>query len=226
MSSIHVIIIGAGTGGLCLAQRLQGAGVGVSVYERDRTRTDGLFGYRVGISPDGSRALKACLPPNLFETFRATVAITPRYTNFITERMAELSTAGGPEDAGLMAPADPENTEHSVSRMTVRQVLLSELDVVHFDKKFERYTQNPDGTVTAFFSDGTSATGDVLVGADGTSSRVRQQYLPHAKLVETGLFGVTGKLPLNDETRALLTPKMLRGVTMAFAPRESTRSST
>ncbi|MFC5099520.1 FAD-dependent oxidoreductase [Kibdelosporangium philippinense] len=113
---------------------------------------------------------------------------------------------------------DPEAGERSVSRMTLRQILLSGLDV-HFDKKFQRYTQNPDGTVTAHFADGTEATGDLLVGADGTSSNVRKQYLPHAKLVETDLFGVTGKLPLNDETRALLTPQMLRGVTMVFAPK-------
>jgi 2-polyprenyl-6-methoxyphenol hydroxylase-like FAD-dependent oxidoreductase len=216
---MHVIIIGAGTGGLALAQRLTAATIEVSVFERDQTRTDGLFGYRVGISPDGSRALRACLPPRLFETFKATVAITPRYTNFITERMGELFTAGGPEDAEILGPQDPEYAERSVSRMTLRQILLTGLeDRVHFGRKFERYTQNPDGTVTAYFADGTSATGDVLVGADGTSSRVRKQYLPHAKLVETGLFGVTGKLPLTDEVKALLPPKMLRGVTMTFAP--------
>jgi 2-polyprenyl-6-methoxyphenol hydroxylase-like FAD-dependent oxidoreductase len=217
---MHVLIIGAGTGGLCLAQRLHGAGIRVSVFERDRTRTDGLFGYRVGISPDGSRALRSCLPPPLFETFKATAAITPQYTNFITEQLGELFSAGGPEDADLLAPVDPEASERSVSRMTLRQVLLTGLeDAVRFGKKFERYTQNPDGSVTAYFSDGTSATGDVLVGADGTSSKVCRQYLPHAKLVETDLFGVTGKLPLTDEVRALLTPEMLRGVTMVFAPK-------
>ncbi|GAB3911441.1 hypothetical protein GCM10029964_117350 [Kibdelosporangium lantanae] len=216
---MHVLIIGAGTGGLALAQRLRSAGVQVSVHERDRTRTDGLFGYRVGISPDGSRALKACLPPALFDTFKKTVAISPQYTNFITERMGELFVAGGPEDEKVLAPADPEFAERSVSRMTLRQIELTGLeDVVHFDRKFERYTQNPDGTVTAHFADGTSATGDLLVGADGTSSRVRRQFLPDAKLVETDLFGITGKLPLTDEARSLLTPKMLRGVTMVFAP--------
>jgi 2-polyprenyl-6-methoxyphenol hydroxylase-like FAD-dependent oxidoreductase len=216
---MHVIIIGAGTGGLALAHRLHGAGVEVSVYERDRTRSDGLFGYRVGISPDGSRALAACLPPQLFDTFKKTTAIAPQYTNFVTEKLGELFTAGGPEDAEILGPTDPEFAERSVSRMTLRQILLTGLEeVVHFDRKFERYAHNPDGTVTAYFADGTSATGDVLVGADGTASRVRKQYLPQAKLVETDLFGVTGKLPLNEETRALLTPRMLRGVTMAFAP--------
>lgn len=216
---MRVLVIGAGTGGLCLAQRLHAAGIDVAVFERDRTRTDGLFGYRVGISPDGSRALRSCLPPSLFETFEATAAIPPRYTSFMTEHLGELFAAGSPEDEGL-APADPRDSERSVSRMTLRQVLLTGMeDVVQFGKEFERYTQNPGGTVTAHFADGTSATGDLLVGADGTSSKVRKQYLPHARLTETGLFGITGKLPLTDRTRALLTPKMLRGVTMVFAPK-------
>src|SRR3954454_21381457 len=86
----HVIIIGAGTGGLCLAHGLCRAGISVAVYERDRTRADGLQGYRVGIDPDGSRALHACLPPELFATFVATCARAPRYFNILTEQLGEL----------------------------------------------------------------------------------------------------------------------------------------
>jgi choline dehydrogenase-like flavoprotein len=71
-SPINVIIIGAGTGGLCLAQGLKRAGISVAVYERDRTRADGLQGYRVGIDADGKRALRANLPPELYQTFVAT----------------------------------------------------------------------------------------------------------------------------------------------------------
>ena len=56
-NALHVMIIGAGTGGLCLAHGLKRAGISVRVYERDRTRRDGLQGYRVGISPAGSYVL-------------------------------------------------------------------------------------------------------------------------------------------------------------------------
>jgi 2-polyprenyl-6-methoxyphenol hydroxylase-like FAD-dependent oxidoreductase len=63
---LHVLIIGGGTGGMCLAQGLRRAGVPVSVFERDRTRSDGLHGYRVGINPTGNHALRECLQPELF----------------------------------------------------------------------------------------------------------------------------------------------------------------
>ena len=50
-----------------------------------------------------------------------------------------------------------------------------------------------DGRVTAYFSDGTSATADVLIGADGANSRVRQQLLPDAERIDTGILAIAGK---------------------------------
>jgi 2-polyprenyl-6-methoxyphenol hydroxylase-like FAD-dependent oxidoreductase len=212
--SFHVIIIGAGTGGLCLAHGLKRAGISVAVYERDRTRRDGLQGYRVGISPAGSRALHQCLPPDLYRTFVATCARAPRHFNLMTEQLSELiSIPVSPGD-------DPIESEKSVSRMTLRQVLLTGLeDVVHFDKKFARYESGPDGRVTAQFEDGSSATGDLLVAADGAGSRVRKQYLPHARLVETGIVSIGAKVPLTADTKMLLPWKAAQGLTLINAPR-------
>jgi 2-polyprenyl-6-methoxyphenol hydroxylase-like FAD-dependent oxidoreductase len=211
---LRVIIIGAGTGGLCLAHGLKRAGIPVAAYERDRTRTDALQGYRVGIDADGSRSLHACLPPEVWQIFLATCARPPEYFNILTERLDEVLSLPLPDDA------DPLTSEKSVSRMTLRQVLLTGLeDVVHFDKDFTRYEQNPDGTVTAYFADGSAATGDVLIGADGTSSRVRQQYLPQAKLRDSGIIGIAGKIPLTDANRCLLPEKIFNGISMVMAPR-------
>ncbi|MBQ1443556.1 MAG: FAD-dependent monooxygenase [Renibacterium sp.] len=211
---MKVLIIGAGTGGLALAQSLKRSGIDVEVFERDRTRRDGLFGFRVGISPDGSRALAQVLPPELFDVFKATAARTPHYFNMYTEKFSELLSVPGIDAA---KPDDP-GAERSVSRMTLRQVLLTGLEeTVQFDKKFTHYAANPDGTVTAFFADGTQAAGDLLVGADGSNSLVRKQLLPHAVLKETGLYGATAKLPRTGENLALLPDKARNGLDMITA---------
>src|SRR5581483_7145038 len=106
---------------------------------------------------------------------------------------------------------NPLNAHYPVSRMALRHLLLAGLeDVVAFEKTFERYEQTPDGKVTAFFADGTEATGDVLVAADGANSKVRQQYLPQARRVETGAVGVGGKFLLTEQTRTWLPRQLTR----------------
>jgi 2-polyprenyl-6-methoxyphenol hydroxylase-like FAD-dependent oxidoreductase len=212
---MKVIIIGAGTGGMCLAHGLHRAGIDVAVHERDRTRTSGLHGYRVGISPNGARALKACLSPELFATFVATTAapydtlamLTERYRTLVRISMDDLPHSGD----------GPEDREHNVSRMTLRQVLFTGMeDVITFDRCFSHYEQADEGRVTAHFEDGTSDTGDLLVGADGASSRVRHQYLPHATHSETGLVAIGGKTLLTARSEALLPDVVRHGLGMYF----------
>lgn len=170
---LHVIVIGGGIGGLTMAQGLKKAGVSVAVYERDRTRTDRVRGYRVHINPTGSRALYECLPPPLFEAFARTCGKPSAGIRFVTEKMKVLLSLDD-----LNAPkgvaTDTVARHRSVSRITLRQVLLSGLDdIVRFDKTFVRYDESATGKIIAHFADGTTAEGDVLVAADGGGSRVR-----------------------------------------------------
>lgn len=214
-SELPVLIVGAGTGGLALAHGLRRAGIPVQVYERDRTRTGGLQGYRVGISPNGVRSLRDCLPPELFNTFVATTARDYQGYHMFTEQFAPLISFSS---ADLFAQDDVIK-DYSVSRMTLRQVLLTGVDdIVHFDKKLTRYQDHGD-SVTAFFEDGSSAKGSLLVGADGANSRVRQQYLPHATQTETGLIAIGGKQVLTDRVRDMLPPSTRNAMSMFFDKR-------
>jgi salicylate hydroxylase len=210
---LHVIIIGGGIGGLTLAQGLKKSGVGFAVYERDRTVTDRLQGYRVHISPTGSAALHDCLPAHLFDAFVRTCGKPSQGIHFVTERMKvlfALNELNAPKRFGAVAQ------HRSVSRITLRQVLLSGLDdVVHFGKTFVRYEEAPTGRIVAHFEDGTTAEGDVLVAADGGGSRVRRQFLPHAERIDTGFVGIAGKVFLDNESRNRIAPLLGNGMTLA-----------
>ncbi|MFI7634960.1 FAD-dependent oxidoreductase [Nonomuraea sp. NPDC049400] len=210
----NIAIIGGGVGGLCLAQGLRKAGLDVTVYERDTTPADRLQGYRVHIDPDGARALHDCLPPHLWRAFLDTTGHSGQDFGFLTERLELLTLLETPK------ATDPADDHHSVSRITLRQVLLSGLDdVVRFGKSYERYERLPDGRVELFFADGTSESADIVVGADGGNSRVRRQYLPHAERVETGITTVAGKFPLTEETRKLVAPRLTDGPNNVIPPK-------
>jgi salicylate hydroxylase len=202
-SPFHVVIIGGGIGGLCLAQGLKKAGIGVAVFERDRTPTSRFQGHQIHISPRGSRALQDCLPSELWKTFTATCGKSLRSFRFLTHRMEELRHAEAPD-------SDEIERHYSASRITLRQVLLAGLDdIVHFDRAFTRYEQSSDDRVTAFFEDGTSSEGDILVAADGGNSRVRKQFLPQAQRVDTGIRGIRGNVILTHETRSRISGALL-----------------
>ena len=212
---MHVLIIGAGTGGLALAHALKQGNVSVSVYERDLLPNADSGGYRVGISPAGSRALKACVPPEIYELFVATCARAPRYFNMLTEQFAEILCF---ELEGVSA--DIVDGEKNVIRRTLRRVLLTGLeDNVSFGRGLVSYARNRDGSVTAHFEDGSTAAGDVLIGADGSGSAVRKQRLPNAQLEDTGMVSLGGKLPMTTASKALLSEKMLYGMSMIMAPK-------
>jgi 2-polyprenyl-6-methoxyphenol hydroxylase-like FAD-dependent oxidoreductase len=209
----HVIVIGGGIGGLTLAQGLKLAGVSVALYERDHSTTDRVQGYRVHINPTGSRALHACLPAPLFETFERTCGRPGRAIRFLTEQMEVLLSV----DGELADRHDAIGRHRSVSRITLRQILLSGLDgIVHFGKTFTRYEERGQRLI-AHFEDGTSAEGDVLVAADGGGSRVRRQFLPHAERVDTGIVGIAGKVFLDAGNRDRIAPELLDGLALVAA---------
>jgi 2-polyprenyl-6-methoxyphenol hydroxylase-like FAD-dependent oxidoreductase len=210
----HVAIIGGGTGGLCLAQALHRAGVNVSVHERSRTRNERMQGYSLHINPYGSRVLHNVLPRENWEAFLATTGAHGSGFGFLDEQLREMVVI---KDA--RGPRDPAWAFHSVSRITLHQVLSAGLeDVIHYGHEFQRYSRNADGTVTCHFTNGDSVTADVVIGADGARSKVRAQFLPHADRVHTGLTLVAGKYPLTAHGRDTLPGRLLTGPNNVLSP--------
>src|SRR5258708_3833048 len=129
---LHVIIIGGGIGGLALAQGLRRDGISAAVYERDRSLTSRLQGYRVHISPGGSRALHECLPPHLFDAFDRTCGRPPRAIHFLTEQMMPLLSL----DAAMVKDDSAIARHRPVSRITPRQLRRVGVGDVRFRNSF------------------------------------------------------------------------------------------
>ncbi len=194
MAAVRVLVIGAGIGGLCLAQGLAGAGIAVAVYERDRSPAVRAQGYRISLKRDGSQALRTCLPPHRYELCRATAIRT-------ATRMVFMDSQLRPRFARLLPSPDPADS-FGVNRLTLREILLAGLvrpvATVHFGRTLVRYEED-DAGVTAWFADGSRATGDLLVGADGTNSAVRAQLVPQAVIdeLDAAIYGRT-PMPAGD----------------------------
>jgi 2-polyprenyl-6-methoxyphenol hydroxylase-like FAD-dependent oxidoreductase len=214
-TGLKVCIIGAGTGGLCLAQGLKQDRVEVEVYERDHSPSDRLQGYRLSISATGRRALQACLPEALFEKLIANCAKPSESVAFLDHHLNRLLVIDLPH--GDRKDAD---SELPVSRRALRQILVEGLDgLIRYGKKFVSFEDAPRGAVMVRFEDGSSTTGDVLIGADGAGSHLRAQLLPQARRDKTGIVAVSGKLGLSDAVRGATPELILRGPTLILGPR-------
>lgn len=209
----RVLVIGAGTGGLCLAHGLRTAGIDVRVYERDRAPNVRQQGYRLTINASGARALQSCLPAQSFERYIAASARISTAVTFLDHRLRRLLVVelGQTDQSAPHAP-------RPIARSALRQILLEGVeDVVELGKTFTSFEIAP-GHVTACFEDGSSAQGDVLIGADGASSRVRAQLLPHAQRIDTGLLAISGKAPLDALARSEFPAALFKGPTLILGP--------
>jgi 2-polyprenyl-6-methoxyphenol hydroxylase-like FAD-dependent oxidoreductase len=213
--SLRVLIAGAGLGGLTLAHRLRSAGLQPLVFERGPAHLDLSSSYRIHIDANGSRALHACLPADLWREFEARSAASPRGIEFVSERLRHLAFIAESD-----AQPAPLSRSHPISRSGLRRLLLSGLeDVVTFERPVLGFEQSSDQHVVAHFADGGSVEGDVLVGADGSTSAVRKQLLPRARVVDSGVGGIAGKVYLNDAVRQHIGPRWLSQMTMVLPVR-------
>jgi 2-polyprenyl-6-methoxyphenol hydroxylase-like FAD-dependent oxidoreductase len=214
-SSLHVIVIGAGLGGLCLAQGLKQNGISVAVYEKDASPFSRTQGYRIRIDHHGRDALQACLPPDRFRLFSATCAQAAAGVDTVNGQLQPL--AGKWVSSWRKSAIDGGAPDSLADRQTMRQVLMQGLRrEVHFGAQFLHYEETADGRVTAHFVNGGSATGDLLVAADGVRSAVAAQRFPAMQPQDTGDVCVYGKTPLTAALRATLAHQLQAGTSVIF----------
>ncbi|MDN5289075.1 MAG: hypothetical protein JWR38_5349 [Mucilaginibacter sp.] len=212
-NQIQVAIIGAGLGGLCLAQGLKKNGIGFRVFEKDQSADSRTQGYRIRIDKTGQDALAQCLPQHLYKLFSETSipSVGVRTLNAQLEQLTDKWI-----DAWQDGLAD-EQPDQKANRLTMREILLHDLDGrVHFNKKYFNHEKLADGRVRIHFEDGTSYTADVVVAADGVNSKLSASRFPDNKLVDTGSVCVYGKTFYSVEAQKQIAPALQTGTAVVF----------
>ena len=218
--TFHVAIIGAGLGGLCLAQALHKQGISFAVYERDAAADSRRQGYRIRIDETGQRALAAALPSELNRLFRQTCAVSGSAGQFLDPQLAPVG--GRPSETWQPSivtdgdrAADPVG-DLSANRQTLREILLSGIaDRVHFGRGFHHVEQADGGGVAIWFDDGSACDADLLVAADGVTSVVCRQRFPRMRPIDTGAACIYGKA--GRAQAAAVADVLLSGTSVIFA---------
>ena len=197
-----ILIIGAGIAGLVLAQGLKHRGIPFKVFERDGSLSAKDQGYRFRCEAAGLEALEETVSPEIWEMIEKThPRDSPPVLTLLDPYTAEVKGT-----MNTVSDTSPRAQRcYPIDRPWLRELLYSDIknDVI-FGKTFSSYHLIDDDCrqfVQANFADGTTASGRLLVAADGARSRVRRQMLPHLKHINVERMIMWGRTVLDSSLR-------------------------
>jgi 2-polyprenyl-6-methoxyphenol hydroxylase-like FAD-dependent oxidoreductase len=169
----RALIIGGGVAGPVTAMALQRAGIDAVVYEAYPPSTEDVGSY-LTVATNGLDALRAIGAdgPVLEAGFPTPVNMLLSGTG---RRLGTVSNGGRLPDGTV---------SHTIKRARLYRALQQQAAArgipFEFGRRLVDAGAGPDGGVVARFEDGTEATGDLLVGADGVHSATRRLIDPAA----------------------------------------------
>lgn len=207
---MRVTIVGAGIGGLALAQALHRSGIEVAVHDRD-PRVEATGGYRLALDARACAALRRHLRPEHYQALLGSSAPPEagHRLSFTDHRLRPLS----------VMPFDPTEDSLLIGRVPLRTLLADGLgDRVRFGAVYTGHDLLDDGRVRTRFADGSTDVADVLVGADGSRSRVAATQAGRPTATPCGFGSVAARTWLDPATRRRLPPLLDSGAALAVGP--------
>jgi salicylate hydroxylase len=186
----HVLIAGAGLGGLTAALALMKKGFDVDVFERAAGLKE--VGAGVQLAANGSRVLQQ-------------LGLDVELRGIGTElsgkeiRLWNTGRAWNFIDLAASRYGAPYLTLHraDVHELLVKAVRREKADAIHLNASANGFEQSADG-VRLTFENRDAASGDILIGADGVHSKIRQALYGADRARFTGCMAWRGLVPMKD----------------------------
>ena len=189
---MRAVIVGGGMGGLFTALALRQAGVFTEINVYEQTKSPSTAGAGLNIPPNGARICRWLGidldggdpkgPHGAADGGRAAIL------DGVRQVMLDGTVARKPiNQPGAFGDGAGFHHMHRLDLLMCLYKRVFELGPdsgvecpirVHMNKRLQSLTQT-DAMVTAGFADGSTASGDVLIGADGLNSKVLQLQWPH-----------------------------------------------
>jgi 2-polyprenyl-6-methoxyphenol hydroxylase-like FAD-dependent oxidoreductase len=181
------LVIGGGIAGPVVAAALLKAGIQATVYEAYPTLTEGIGGG-LALAPNGLAALSVIGADDAVRALATPAAGTVMAVGENTRRLPNLADV---EPLQIVGRGDLHRVLHD--RAVEAGVRFE------YGKRLVAADEDPN-SVTGRFEDGSTASADVLVGADGVRSTVRTLIDPQAPAAGyTGLLGFQGYLDASPD---------------------------